>query len=119
MYLGSTTTPGYHNSTTAVTYGSYQHIAVTYNGTTITFYKDGSAIGTGSTTGNVGSVTDFRIGRHGFTAAYPYSGNIDELALFTDAKSITDINDIMDNGLVQTSAHRIPTSLELRNVTIY
>jgi len=57
IYLGNTTTPGYHNSTTSITRGVLSQIGFTYNNG-ITFYLNGNPDGTGATTGSLGySVT--------------------------------------------------------------
>lgn len=68
---------------------------------------------------NFTSAVAFVIGNRGpFTDGY--KGIIDEVGLFTDVKDNTDINSIMDGLDVElASGHRIPTSLELRNVTIF
>jgi len=81
------------------------HWAGTYDGTTAIVYRDGSNVqddlktwtqDSGDFTLNIGGRTD--------SAADCFEGNLDEVAVFSETKDATDINDIMDNGLVQTVA---------------
>lgn len=83
------------------------HAAFTYDGSNIRIYGDGSEIQTCGDTGSIDQdVNDnLLIGGNddgvGGTDR-EFDGLIDEFGLFNEAKSSTDINDMLDNGLVQT-----------------
>jgi len=104
VYLGKTTSPGYHNSDTALTANSWQHCAFTYNGSNVVFYLDGVNDGGGSTTGNIGWnwSADWTLGTrrdYGLTPKFCCDGYLSETAIFSRVLNSTEINDIMDNGL--------------------
>ncbi|MBS1516040.1 MAG: T9SS type A sorting domain-containing protein [Bacteroidetes bacterium] len=72
-------------STGTVTAGTWQHIAVTANGTTVNFYKNGALLSTHATATTLGSSSnEMRIGRGNND---PGSGNIDEVRLWSVART--------------------------------
>lgn len=83
------------------------HAALTYGSNTLRGYRDGVEVGTSpntSMTGDLDAVTgNTHIGIHANGSSNDVDGDIDEIAIFNDVKSSTDINDIMDNGLVQVA----------------
>lgn len=84
-------------SNTAVGIGSWHHIAVTYDGTTATFYYDGKADGTGSSVQTF-SVAVTLIGTDG---SFFHNGSMDDLAVFNRVLTATEINSLfLGQGLV-------------------
>lgn len=82
---------------------SYNHYAYTYNSSTRQAYKNAVAFEANfNDTGNMAdAATNFYLG--GNAAAENYAGKMDDVAIFSIALDSTDIDDIMDNGLVQTA----------------
>ena len=74
------------NSTTAVTANEWNHVVVSYSGSTITFYINGvNAGGGGSYTPQAPSTTDFAIGQYyggAQQASYKFDGQIRQLQHF-------------------------------------
>ena len=58
--------------------GAWHHYAVTVSGVTVTFYKDGIKVGSGSTTSGLSAMPAFNIG----TSAADWNGSIDELRIY-------------------------------------
>ena len=101
VYLGRSSSKGYHNSNTTVGRGAWHHVAITYNASTLTFYLDGSADGTASTTQTANFNATSRpsqIGNDHDTHS-PFDGLIAEVGIFERALTSTEINNIMDDGL--------------------
>ncbi len=109
-------------STGTITNDTWTHIALTYNHTSNAwvFYINGVDAGNGTQDATVAIASIWTGARYHISGVIEeFAGTEDELAIFNDIKDSTDITDMMNNGLVQAEAHRVPTSLELRNVTIY
>jgi len=113
---------------TALTAGTWYHIAAVYNDTDLRVYVDGILDSNGADNpktysgGIYAGNSPFAIGVN-FSSGSPLGANsadglIDDVGIFDRALSAADVLDIYNNGLVQSSAHRIPTSTELRNVTL-
>jgi hypothetical protein len=95
----------------SISTGVWNHVAVTWDGSTtasnIVLYVNGSEVTYQTTTNgsalydNSGGTT--KIGNI-FDNLVQYNGKMDDLAYFTSGIDSTDINDIMDNGLVATGA---------------
>jgi RHS repeat-associated protein len=85
----------------------WSHVAVTKTGTTVAFYVNGVAAGTGTITGTVSTNTKpVRIGGRD-DGSYYFQGNVDEVALYPSALSATDL-----------AAH-YQAGAALQNATIY
>jgi hypothetical protein len=71
------------NSTTSISYGSWQHIALVRSGSTLTLYVDGVANGTSTQTANVvGTANNWWIGTAGDDLTNGYlNGYIDDLRI--------------------------------------
>jgi hypothetical protein len=73
-----------------ITPGIWTHLAVTYDGSNVRFYKDGTLVSTVPFTGALGSsVNEMRIGRGG---SDPGSGNLDEVRLWSVARTQGEID---------------------------
>lgn len=72
-------------STTALTLNTWQHVAIVRSGSTVTFYKDGTANGSGSWTGNADQTSSLYIGGYWYAGSFLsgryYFGYIDELRI--------------------------------------
>jgi hypothetical protein len=103
-------TIGGSNATLAVRDGSWHHVAMTVNGTTVKIYTDGTIVGTdtapsaysgptsGSGSGGTGPDLDYVIGRGYAVSAYQYNGLIDELAFFETELTGSNISAIYNSG---------------------
>lgn len=88
LYSASTS-PTQAISTSTVSAGSWQKVAVTRSGNTVTFYLNGSAVGTATITGSFGSSTvPLKIGHDGYKGM---SGSIDELRIYNRALTQAEI----------------------------
>jgi N-acetylneuraminic acid mutarotase len=89
-------------STVAVTPNAWNYVAVTYDGTKISFYVNGQAAG--SVSGkffNYSNMNTFRIGGNtigGSTTTTSFHGEIDELTLYNRALSLQEIQSIFQAG---------------------
>ena len=80
---------------------SWHHVAVTYNGTTQSFYYDGAFLnsGTGKTRATTGTV--FLLGKT--INDVSFSGVLDEVAIYTRALSPVEVQQLRNGGLNSTS----------------
>jgi hypothetical protein len=110
IYINSNNLVGrvYNNGATEVTTSftdttNWHHVALTYNGTTLEFYLDGSSLGT-STGSYVNSGVNLLIGQWTQTSGYNFAGKIDEVAIFDTALNAGQIkNDIYNASLPLSS----------------
>jgi len=85
---------------TGVNPQNYNHYALTYDGSTLTFYINGSSIGTKSVSG---AVTDSAVGIGGYTQtpagyAYTYDGYCDEYGYWDSALTSAEVTAIYNSG---------------------
>ena len=79
--------------------GTWYHLVMTYNGTTVEIFKNGSSVGTGTPTLNTAASSTFTIGHdNGTWAGGGSSGNIDELGVWSRVLSGTEISDLYNGG---------------------
>lgn len=85
----------------AITDGSWNHIVGTCDGTNVRLWVGGVNVQTNSTlNGTIDSNTaSFKFGENTINGS-DWKGSLDEVAYFDSTLDSTDINDIMDNGLV-------------------
>lgn len=73
------------NSGDGLTDGKIHHVAMTYDGTTISAYIDGNLTGAVPANGKITySGSNFRIGRYGYSTYYGANGIIDEVSVWKD-----------------------------------
>lgn len=114
---------GCSTSNSAINDGEWHHLAYVIDGTTdnlSVLYVDGVAQtdtdSIGTTAAGAYSLT---IGKVACDNRDYWDGYLDEIAVFHRELSLAEIEDIIENGLTGGgAAHRIPTSTELRDVTL-
>ena len=84
---------------------TWYHFAGTYDGSVVTFYINGTSVGTPiAASGNMDvNASVLEIGHGAFQNGWK-DGAMDEIALFSRALTSTEVNDIMDNGLEGSAA---------------
>ncbi len=89
----------YVNGSTDIT-GSFHHVVVTYNGSEIILYVDNVSVDTNSDpSGNMDGGTGIAIGMESDSQlTSDFEGKLDEIGIWSEAKSVSDINDIWNNG---------------------
>lgn len=79
-----------------ITSNEWHHIAMTYDGTTLTAYKDGASVGTD--TGDLTHTTDrLLIGTRDSLYSQYFDGIIDEVQIYNRALSAEEIRNLMSN----------------------
>jgi hypothetical protein len=73
--------------------GVWNHLAVTRNGTTVTFYKNGSPLGSPQVLGSNSSLVVSTIGAYD-TAAFPTQAKMDDVRIYTRALSSGDVAEL-------------------------
>src|SRR5664279_453080 len=79
--------PGFVGNGPAVTLGEWAHLVLSFDGTNAAFYVNGALINTyaiGNFLANNGTA-DLIIGAGPATAWFPFAGNVDEVAVYTNA----------------------------------
>src|SRR5262249_24375426 len=76
---------GYLDSGVVPTPGTWQHLAATYDGTTASFYVNGTLVASKTYTSNVGDSNTWRIGAYGTTPGGFFDGNVDEVRIYDHA----------------------------------
>jgi len=82
--------------------GTWYHLTCVYDDTNKIIYRNGVATSSSKTDGIFDGNQEFKFGSR--DGARYWDGLIDDGAIFDTALDSTDINDIMDNGLVQAAA---------------
>jgi hypothetical protein len=100
--LTSSQVPDFSNNT-------WHHVAVTYDGTTRSFYYDGAFLnsGAGQTRATTGST--FQLGKTINDSAF--NGTLDEVALYTRALSLADIQELRNGGLNYNASTTVSLSV--------
>ncbi len=85
--------------TASFTSGTWYHISVVRDGTSIKFYRDGNQLGATQTYGSdnaftMKSLTNFAVG----AASFPLEGKIDELRVYNYARNATQVIEDMNAG---------------------
>jgi hypothetical protein len=71
--------------------GQWQHVAVTYDGSTARIYVDGTEVASKAFSGNVGDSNVWRIGAYGASPAGFFDGLIDEVRIYKQALTASQI----------------------------
>jgi hypothetical protein len=105
---GTNTTAAY--GTTDIADNAWHHIAVVYNGSNITLYVDGSVDTNGAnnpasySSGIYNGSAQFRIGVRDGLSNVAFNGLVDDVGIFDTALSQANVQDIMNNGLIQSAS---------------
>ena len=101
----------YHRNSASTTYvdasivsgmadGNWHHVVITKDNTSVKAYKDGSLVGTiTSTSGTYSNSTTLQIGRNNYNAngANNFDGDIDQVRIYNTALDSTDVSNIYNN----------------------
>lgn len=102
MWDTDTWTP---DSTNAVTYGEWNHVVWSKSGATTTYYLNGVSNGAVAVdTTDWGPSTDVSIGAWDEGSACPFSGQIDEVRIYSSALSATEVLALYNSGSAKISA---------------
>lgn len=71
------------------------YVVGTYDGSTMKLYKDGSIVGSLSTSQTITSTQNAIIGRNAYTDLYHWNGNLANVAIWNRALSSDEINSVM------------------------
>ena len=90
-------------------WNTWTHIVITYDGTNVKWYKNGSIYQTIAYSGGYGTTSITVLGSQGVpaiysgeTATWAYNGYMDEVGLWSKALSTTEITDLYNGGNGQT-----------------
>ena len=78
------------NSSTVPTQGTWAHYAMTYDGTTLTAYINGTSVGTASLSSPSSGAMYIRAGR-GISFANPFVGDMDDLRLYSTSLTSSEV----------------------------
>lgn len=85
-------------STTALSNGTWYFVAVTYDGTTIKLYVNGSEEASASYTAHTASGSDFRVGGSTQYSSRLWDGMIDEMGAWSRALSSAEVSSLYSSG---------------------
>jgi len=86
---------------------TWYHMALSFDGTTVTLYLDGENVASNPGQGEIMyDDQPVRIGVHSQDTGAPFDGFIDEVALFDVALEADDIQSIMENGLARIAGNQ-------------
>lgn len=101
----------------------WTHIVITYDGTNVKWYKNGSLYQTIAYSGGYGTTSITVLGSQGNPAIYTgetqvfgYNGSMDEAGIWSKALSTTEITDLYNSGNGQTMILFTPTTCRIRQI---
>ena len=95
---------GYTTSTGIITANQWQHIGLTYDGTTLTVFLNGKSVGTQSTSVGIGGTSSpLWFGGRSSGGSYFYAGAEDDVALWSKALTSTEVSTIYNRQSVAYS----------------
>ena len=77
---------------------TWNNVVVTYNGSTAKIYLNGSDVGTGSFSDTISTTANARIGALAYSTSGYFTGGIASVGLYTTAKSLSEAQDIYNQG---------------------
>lgn len=109
VYSLAGTTSGWNYTQTGytVTLGTWTHLSVSYNGTFVRLFANGTEVYALATSGNIGDIypteNETRIGARQSTGYPTFHGLIDEVQINSRGLSATEVNRLYANGLRGTN----------------
>ena len=113
IYLYGTTNPGYHRMTSAIPLNTWTHVAVTYDGSKVLLYQNGTSQSFNDAGSLVSNSNPVRIGRDTGTSRQ-FNGLIDEVRIYNRSLSASEI--LADAGISDTTSPAISV-LSSSNIT--
>jgi hypothetical protein len=92
------------NNTLTISTGSWQHIAVTYDGANIKFYLNGVLDNSQAATGTISAISGYKIGKHVSVGCCYLGGSLDEFRIWNTARTQSQIQANMSCDVVQQAA---------------
>ncbi len=89
----------------AITQNDWTHVTVSYNGSTLRLYLNGTEVNSIPTTGALPGVTSLVLGKDNLTACCYFSGKIDELRMWNKYLSLDEVREGMSNCIEGTEAN--------------
>jgi len=93
----------------AFTNNTWHHVAVTYDGTTRTFYYDGAFLNSGAGQVRATTGTRFLVGKTIDDSSF--TGTLDEVAIYTRALTLADVQELRNGGLNYNAATTVTLSV--------
>lgn len=92
---------------TGIQINTWQHLALTYDGSMLRYYRNGIMLGSITATGNIANITDtFYMGGVPFAGAmFNLIGKLDEVSLWNKTLSQSEISCIYNSGVDSTDAN--------------
>jgi len=116
-YAYNLSAPGYHESADVLPTEKWSHIAMSWDGSNLVQYLNGKKVNSVSTKGTIATTDDsmgigaeVRIPSRGENEWRFYTGIIDELLIFNNAKTEAEIKEIMNGGYIAVLQHDKMTS---------
>ena len=97
-------TNSFNSNTFSAPFNNWNHVLVTYDGSTAKIYVNGSEVGSSSFTDTISTTTNARIGRQAWTSGGDFNGGIASVGLYTTAKSASEAQAIYNQGLTGSEA---------------
>ncbi|MFZ2886447.1 MAG: LamG domain-containing protein, partial [Minisyncoccia bacterium] len=104
-FEGSTGSPA--SNASSITLGVWQHVAVSFSGTTATFYVNGVAAGSGSTDPATATSLEFIIGARPAATDRQFDGLIDEVRVYGRALGPTELVTLAKSGAVKFTSSSV------------
>lgn len=89
----------------AVEKDSWTHVTVTYDGTTLRLYLNGTEVKTLATTGSLPAVGSITLGKDNLTACCYFSGKLDELRMWNKSLTLDEVRAGMSDCIEGTEAN--------------
>jgi len=86
----------YYPRSVSIPYGTWGHFCVTYDGTKVSIYRNGTLEGSQASSGSASFGTGFFIGGYSVDPSYKFDGSIDDIRFYDVALSAKDVKGLYD-----------------------